>query len=108
MDLLLSKSVVDSHFLHKVSHSFSKVVPSEKISITTRVTIVHNTESTIQVGRHTPKVVLLDIGAQPMILKVQFAKKMGMFDSKLRKSKLKLSPFLFKKNKMSVYCSIYV
>ncbi len=37
-------------------------------------------------GRHTPKVVLLDIGAQPLILGVQFAKKMGMFNSKLRKS----------------------
>ncbi len=29
--------------------------------------------------------VLLDTGAQPIILGVQFAKKMGMFDSKLRK-----------------------
>jgi hypothetical protein len=37
------------------------------------------------VGGHTPKVVLLDTGAQPVILKVQFAKKMGMLDSKLRK-----------------------
>ncbi len=37
-------------------------------------------------GGHTPKVVLLDIGAQPVILGVQFAKKMGMLDSKLRKS----------------------
>ncbi len=99
---------MDNHFLHKISPSFLKVVPSEKISIATKITIVHNTESTIQAGQHTPKVVLLDIGAQPMILKVQFAKKMGMFDSKLRKSKLKLSPFCFKKDKMSVYCSIYV
>jgi hypothetical protein len=31
-------------------------------------------------------VVLLDTGAQPVILGVQFAKKMGMFNSKLRKS----------------------
>jgi len=31
-------------------------------------------------------VVLLDIGAQLVIFKVQFAKKMGMFDSKLWKS----------------------
>jgi len=31
-------------------------------------------------------VVLLDTGAQPVILGVQFAKKMGMLDSKLRKS----------------------
>jgi hypothetical protein len=38
------------------------------------------------VGGHTPKVVLLDVGAQPMILGVQFAKKMSMLNSKLRKS----------------------
>jgi hypothetical protein len=38
------------------------------------------------VGGHTPKVVLLDIGAQLMILGVQFAKKIGMFNSKLQKS----------------------
>jgi len=31
-------------------------------------------------------VVLLDTGAQPEILGIQFAKKMGMLDSKLRKS----------------------
>jgi hypothetical protein len=37
-------------------------------------------------GGHTPIVVLLDTGAQPVILGVQFAKKMGMLDSKLRKS----------------------
>jgi len=86
VDLLLSKGVVDNHSLHKVSHSFPKVVPSERTSIATRVVIVNNTESTIQVGGHTPRVVLLDIGAQPMILGVQFAKKMGMLDSKLRKS----------------------
>jgi len=86
VDLLLSKGVVDSHSLHKVSHSFPKVVPSERTSIATGVAIVDNTGSAIQVGRHTPKVVLLGIGAQPMILGVQFAKKMGMLDSKLRKS----------------------
>jgi hypothetical protein len=38
------------------------------------------------VGGHTPRVVLHDIGAQPVILRVQFTKKMGMFDSKLWKS----------------------
>jgi len=86
VDLLLSKGVVDSHVLHKVSHSFSKVVPSERTSIATGVAIVDNTGSAIQVGGHTPRVVLLDIGAQPVILGVQFAKKMGMLDSKLRKS----------------------
>jgi len=37
------------------------------------------------VGGHTPRVVFLDTSAQPMILGVQFAKKMGMLDSKLRK-----------------------
>jgi hypothetical protein len=38
------------------------------------------------VGGHTARVVLFDIGAQPVILGIQFAKKMGMLDSKLRKS----------------------
>ncbi len=85
VDLLLSKGVVDSHSLHKISHSFPKVVPSERTSISTEVAIVDNNGSTIQVGGHTPRVVLLDTSAQPVILGVQFAKKMGMFDSKLRK-----------------------
>ncbi len=62
------------------------MVPSERTSIATRIVIVDNTESTIQIGIHTPKVVLLDTGAQPVILKVQFAKKMGTIDSKLQKS----------------------
>ncbi len=86
VDLLLNKGVVDSHFLHKVSHSFPKVVLSERTSIATRVAIVDNIESTIQVGGHTPRVVLLDTCAQPMILGIQFAKMMGMLNSKLRKS----------------------
>jgi hypothetical protein len=38
------------------------------------------------VGGHTPRVIFFDACAQPMILGVQFAKKMGMFDSKLQKS----------------------
>jgi hypothetical protein len=67
VDLLLSKGVVDSHSLHKVSHSFPKVVPSERTSIATGVAIVDNTGSVIQVGGHTPRVVLLDTGAQPVI-----------------------------------------
>jgi len=62
------------------------VVPSERTSIAIRVAIVNNTKSSIQVGGHTPKVVLLDTGAQLVILEVQFAKKMGMLDSKLWKS----------------------
>jgi hypothetical protein len=62
------------------------VVPSERISITTGVAIVDNTGLAIQVEGHTPRVVLLDTGAQPVILGVQFAKKMGMLDSKLHKS----------------------
>jgi len=70
VDLLISKSVVDSHSLHKVSHSFSKVVLNERTSIATEVAIVNNTGSTIQVGGHTPRVVLLDTGAQLMILRV--------------------------------------
>jgi hypothetical protein len=36
-------------------------------------------------GGHTPKVVFFDIGAQSVVLGVQFAKKMGMLDSKLWK-----------------------
>jgi hypothetical protein len=47
VDLLLSKGVVNSHSLHKVFHSFMKVVPSERTSITTRIAIVDNTKSTI-------------------------------------------------------------
>ncbi len=83
VNLLLNKGVVDSHFLHKVFHSFLKVVPSERTSIATGVTIVDNTELAIQVRGHTPRVVLLGTGAQLVILRVQFAKKMGMLDSKL-------------------------
>jgi hypothetical protein len=70
VDLLLSKGVVDSHSFHKVSHSFPKVVPNERTSITTGVAIVDNTGSAIQMGGHTSKVVLLDTGAQPVILGV--------------------------------------
>jgi hypothetical protein len=65
-------------------HSFLKVVPSEKTSIATGVAIVNNIELAIQVGGHTPKVILLDTSAQPVILRVQFVKKMGMFNSKLQ------------------------
>ncbi len=61
-------------------------MPSERTSIATKVAIIDNTELTIQVGGHTPRVVFLDTSAQPVILGVQFAKKMGMLDSKLRKS----------------------
>ncbi len=62
------------------------MVPSERTSITTGVAIIDNIESAIQVGGHTPKVVLLDTGVQPLILGVQFAKMMRMLDSKLWKS----------------------
>jgi hypothetical protein len=86
VDLLLSKGVVYNHSLYKVFHSFSKVMLSERTSIATKIAIVDNTELTIQVGGHIPRVVLLATCAQPMILGAQFAKKMGMFDSKLRKS----------------------
>ncbi len=47
VDFLLSKGVVNSHSLHKISHSFSKVVPSERTSIATGVAIVDNTNSAI-------------------------------------------------------------
>jgi hypothetical protein len=70
LDLLLSKGVVDNHSFHKVFHSFSKVVPSERTSIATRVAIVDTTKLAIQVGGHTPKVKLLDTCAQLVILKV--------------------------------------
>jgi len=86
VDLLFSKGVVDNHSLHKVFRSFLKVVPSERTSIAIGVAIVDNIELAIQVERHTPKVVFLDTCAQPVILGVQFTKKMGMFDSKLWKS----------------------
>jgi hypothetical protein len=86
VDLLLNKGIVDSHSLRKVSHSFPKVVLSGRTSIATRVAIINNTESAIQVGGHTPRMVLLDTCAQLMILGVQFVKKMGMLNSKLRKS----------------------
>jgi hypothetical protein len=69
-DFLFNKGVVDNHSLHKVSHSFSKVVPSERTSIATRVAIVNNIGSVIQVGGHTPRVVLLDTSAQLVILGV--------------------------------------
>jgi hypothetical protein len=62
------------------------VVPNERTSIPIGVAIIDNTELAIHVGGHTPKVVLLDTGAQLVIVGVQFAKKMGMIDSKLRKS----------------------
>jgi len=86
VDLLLNKGVVDYHSLQKVCHLFPKVVPNERTSIVTRVAIVDNIQSTIQVGGRTPRVVLLDTGAQLVILGVQFVKKMGMLNSKLRKS----------------------
>jgi uncharacterized radical SAM superfamily protein len=41
MDLLFSKGIVDIHSLHKISHSFSKVVPIEITSIATKVAIVN-------------------------------------------------------------------
>ncbi len=62
------------------------MVPNERTSIAIGVAIVDNIELVIQVGGHTPRVLLLDICAQLVILGVQFAKNMGMLDSKLRKS----------------------
>ncbi len=68
MDLFLNRGVVDSHSLHKISHLFFKVVPSDRTSIATKITIVDNTKLAIQVGGHTPIVVPLDTCSQPMIL----------------------------------------
>jgi hypothetical protein len=90
VDLLFSKGIVDNHFFHKIFHSFLKVVLSERTSITIGVAIIDNTKSTIRVGGHTPRMVLLDTSAQLVILGVQFAKKMGMLDSKLYKSMLQI------------------
>ncbi len=90
MDLLFSKGIVDNHFFHKIFHSFLKVVLSERTSITIGIAIIDNTKSTIRVGGHTPRMVLLDTSAQLVILGVQFAKKMGMLDSKLYKSMLQI------------------
>ncbi len=86
MDLLFNKGVVDSRPLHKVFHWFSKVMFCEKTSITIGVAIVDNTKSIIQMGGHTSRMILLNIGAQPVILGVHFAKNMGMLNSKLWKS----------------------
>ncbi len=86
VDLLLSKRIMDNHSLHKVFHSFPKVVLSEKTSIATRIVIVDNTKSIIQVGGHTPIVEFFNINAQLVIIGIQLPKKMGMLDSKLRKS----------------------
>jgi hypothetical protein len=47
VNLLRSKGVMDSHSLHKVSHSFPKVVVNEKTSNATGVAIVNNTKSAI-------------------------------------------------------------
>jgi hypothetical protein len=47
VDLLLNKGIVDSHSLHKVSHSFSKVVLGERTSIAIGVAIVNNSKLAI-------------------------------------------------------------
>jgi hypothetical protein len=47
VNLLLNKSVVDSHYLYKVSHSFSKVMPSETTSIATGFAIVDNIHASL-------------------------------------------------------------
>jgi hypothetical protein len=47
VDLLFNKGVVDTHSLHKVFQSFSKVVPSERTSIAIKVAIVNNIELAI-------------------------------------------------------------
>jgi hypothetical protein len=47
VDLLLNKGVVDNHPLHKVFHSFSKVVLNKRTSIAIGVAIVDNTKLTI-------------------------------------------------------------
>jgi hypothetical protein len=46
----------------EVNNSFGKIA--------TKITIVDNTEWTIQVGGQTPKMVFLEIGAQQVIIGV--------------------------------------
>jgi hypothetical protein len=45
VDFLLIKGIMESHSLHKISHLFPKVLPSERTSIATGVAIVNNTKS---------------------------------------------------------------
>jgi hypothetical protein len=61
---------MDNHSLHKDFHSFPKVMPNERTFIATGIAIVNNIESATQVEGHTPRVVLLDTSAQPMILRI--------------------------------------
>ncbi|CAM6125022.1 unnamed protein product [Calypogeia fissa] len=69
-----------------VSHNLSKIVPSNNTLVATTVALVDNNNSAVQVEGHTPKVVMLDTGAQPVIIGVQFAKKIGLLDTNLQKS----------------------
>ncbi|CAM6095002.1 unnamed protein product [Calypogeia fissa] len=69
-----------------VSHNLPKIVPSDKTLVATTVVLVDNTNSAVQVEGHTPTVVMLDTGAQPVIIGVQFAKKIGLLDTNLQKS----------------------
>ncbi|CAM6104163.1 unnamed protein product [Calypogeia fissa] len=66
--------------------TITKIVPSDKTLVATTVVLVDNTNSAVQVEGHTPKVVMLDTGAQPVIIGVQFAKKIGLLDTNLQKS----------------------
>ncbi|CAM6082409.1 unnamed protein product [Calypogeia fissa] len=61
-------------------------MPSDRTSVTTSVVIVDNGKSAVKVEGHTPHVVMLDTGAQPVILGIDFAKKIGLLKSNLRKS----------------------
>jgi hypothetical protein len=57
-----------------------------KLPLPLELPLSTNTESIIQVGGHTLRVILLDTSAQLVILGIQFANKMGMLNSKLQKS----------------------
>jgi len=86
MDLLLSKGVVDSHSVHKVSHSFPKVVRSDEFPSPLELPLLTILSQQSRWEDIHSEWFRVDTGAQPVIFRVQFAKKMGMLNSKLQKS----------------------
>jgi hypothetical protein len=44
LDFLISKGIMDSHSLHKISHSFQKMVPSERILFVAKVDVLPSHE----------------------------------------------------------------
>jgi hypothetical protein len=85
VELLLSKKVVDLCALNKIGENLPKVLPSERLSVEKSVALVNNSNGVIHVAGFRPKVVLLDTGAQPVILGIAFATKIGVLHSNLQK-----------------------